>query len=43
MDVPAIDKDHDGKISAGEYKELQASKQKSPDWQKRIKAGLGDK
>jgi len=40
---PAIDKDQDGKISAAEYKEFQAFKQKHPDWQKLIKEELGGK
>ena len=38
---PAIDKDKDGKISAGEYKEFQAFKQKHPDWQKLLGAEPG--
>jgi len=39
----AVDKDKDGKISAAEYKEYQAFKQKHPDWQKLLKAELGGK
>ena len=40
---PAIDKDKDGKISAAEYKEFQAFKQKHPDWQRLIRAELTGK
>ena len=40
---PAIDKDKDGKISAAEYKEFQAFKQKHPDWQKLLRAKSGEK
>jgi len=39
----AVDKDKDGKVSAAEYKEYQAFKQKHPDWQKLLKAELGGK
>ncbi len=35
---PAIDKDKDGKISAAEYKEFQAFKQKHADWKELLKA-----
>ena len=34
---PAVDKDKDGKVSADEYREFQAFKQKHPDWQKLLK------
>ncbi len=37
---PAIDKDHDGKVSAAEYKAFQAFKQKNANWQKLRKVEL---
>jgi hypothetical protein len=37
-----IDADEDGRISPAEYRGFQAFKQKHPDWQERLKAGLGD-
>jgi hypothetical protein len=40
---PAIDKNKDGKISADEYNEFQAFKQKHADWQERIRAELDGK
>jgi len=39
----AINKDRDGKVSSGEYKEFQAFKQKHSDWHARLKAELGNK
>lgn len=40
---PAIDKDHDGKVSAAEYKEFQIFKQKHADWKERLKDQIGSK
>ena len=35
-----IDTDRDGRISPDEYREFQAFKQRHPDWQERLKAGI---
>ena len=40
---PVIDKDKDGKVSAAEYKEFQAFKQKHSDWKELYKAQLSGK
>jgi hypothetical protein len=39
----AIDEDKDGKISATEYREFQAFKQKNPDWKQLLKTKIGSK